>query len=379
MMRIYAALAATVLCLIMTMIGRAGTPTNMQEASPVPLAPDGQALATHLLSLDPALNHIVPADAKVIVAKGENYFGVIEGSAWIPDKKSGYLLFTDFAANVVYKWQPQGSQLSVYLEHSGFTGSLVDIAHEGRMTTTQYAAPLYVYDIGANGIAVDPEGRILLCAQGDRQIVRVDKDGTRVPLATGFNGHRFNHTNSMAVKSDGTIYFTDSGAGVHVPHPPSADVKDALPLSVYMIKDGEVRLAIPDHGHGLAFSPDERFLYVGVGNAIMRFEVQPDDSLSHARLFIDMSGSGVHGGPNQLAVDSEGNMYSGGPGGLWIITASGRHVGTLPLPAIASGLTFGGRDLKTLYILGSRNLFQMRVYVPGMLLPARLVNPVLRH
>lgn len=379
MRRILAALAASGLVLFTMVVGRAGTPTNMQEASAVPLAPDGHALKTRLLSLDPALNHIVPADTKVIVAKGQNYFGVIEGSAWIPDGRSGYLLFTDFAANVVYKWQPKDRQLSVYLERAGFTGDLVDIAHEGRMTTTQYAAPLYVYDIGANGIGVDPQGRIVLCAQGDRQIVRLEKDGSRVPLASGFNGHRFNHTNSMAVKSDGTIYFTDSAAGVHVPHPASDDVKDALPLSVYMIKDGEVHLAIPDHGHGLAFSPDEHFLYVGIGNTIMRFEVQSDDSLSNARVFIDMSGPGVHGGPNQLAVDSEGNVYSGGPGGLWIITASGRHVGTLPLPAIAAGLSFGGQDLKTLYILGSRNLFQMRVNVPGMLLPARLVETLSKH
>lgn len=361
------------LVLALTALHTAGAvvPTNMQQASPVPLVPDGQALATRIVRLDASLDHIVAADAKVIVTKGENYFGVIEGSAWVPEGAQGYLLFTDFAANVIYKWEPASHLLSVYLEKAGYTGSLVDIAHEGRMTTTQYGAPLYIYDIGANGIALDPEGRVVLCAQGDRQVVRLEKDGTRTVVASDYQGHRFNHTNSMVIKSDGAIYMSDSGAGVHVPHPPSADVKDALPLSVYLIKDGKVSVAIADHGHGLAFAPDEKILYVGIGNIIERYDVQPDDTLANGRVFIDMSGEKTRGGPNQLAVDREGNVYSAGPGGLWIIKSSGKHIGTLPLPALAAGLVFGGPDLKTLYIIDSRNLLEMRVKVPGMLLPGR--------
>ena len=373
-MRTCTSRVALLLVLAAANVARAAEPTNMQQAAPIPLAPDGQALATRVVRLDPSLDRIVAADAKVIVAKGQNYFGVIEGSAWVADGQSGYLLFTDFAANVIYKWTPVARQLSVFLEKSGYTGSLADIAHEGRMTTTQYGAPLYVYDIGANGIALDPQGRVLLCAQGDRQVVRLEQDGTRTVLATGYQGHRFNHTNSMAVKSDGTIYVTDSGAGVHVPHPPSADVPDALPLSVYMLKDGKVSVAIADHGHGLAFSPDEKFFYAGIGNIIMRYEVQPDDTLQNGHVFIDMSGEKARGGPNQLAVDRAGNVYSGGPGGLWIMSSSGKHLGTIPLPAAAAGLNFGDADLKTLYIVDSRNLLQINVKVAGMLLPARLAN-----
>ncbi len=92
--------------------------------------------------LDPSLDHILAADTKGIVTKGENYFGVIEGSTWVPDSEGGYLLFTDFAANVIINGRPTTRQLSVFLEKSGYTGSLADIAHEGRMTTTQYGAPL---------------------------------------------------------------------------------------------------------------------------------------------------------------------------------------------------------------------------------------------
>lgn len=351
----------------------AGEPANMQQISPIPLAPDGQALATHVVRVDPLLDHIVSSGSRVIVAKGENYFGVIEGSAWVADGNAGYLLFTDFVANVVYKWAPEERQLSVYLDRSGYTGNLADIAYEGRMTVTQYGAPLYVYDIGANGIALDPRGRVVLCAQGDRQIVRIEQDGTRTVLAKGYQDHRFNHTNSMVIKSDGTIYISDSRAGVHVSGAPT--VKDALPLSVYMIKDGRVSRAIADRGHGMAFSPDEKIFYVtGIGNTIMRYDVQPDDTLQNGRVFIDMSGQKAPGAPNQVAVDREGNVYSGGPGGLWIMSPEGKHLGTIPLPAVAAGLAFGGPDLKTLYIMDSRNLLQLRVKVPGLPLPARLTG-----
>jgi gluconolactonase len=349
----------------------AGAPTNMQQVAPIPLAPDGRALATHVVRLDPLLDHIVSSGSRVIVTRGENYFGVIEGATWVADSNPGYLLFTDFVANVVYKWAPESRQLSVFLDRSGYTGNLADIAYEGRMTVTQYGAPLYVYDIGANGIALDPRGRVVLCAQGDRQIVRLEQDGTRTVLATGYQGHRFNHTNSMAIKSDGTIYISDSRAGVHVSGAPS--VRDALPLSVYMIKDGKVSRAIADRGHGMAFSPDEKVFYVtGMGNAIMRYDVQPDDTLQNGRIFIDMSGQKSAGAPNQVAVDRQGNVYSGGPGGLWIMSAEGKHLGTIPLPAVAAGLAFGGPDLKTLYIMDSRNLLQLHVQVPGLRLPARL-------
>ncbi len=160
----------------------------------------------------------------------------------------------------------------------------------------------------------------------------MEKDGTRTVLATGYQGHRFNHTNSMAIRSDGAIYMSDSGAGVHVPHPPSADVKDALPLSVYLIRDDKVSLAIADHGHGLAFSPDEKLFYVGIGSAIMRYEVRPDDTVANGSVFIDMSAEKARGGPNQLALDREGNVYSGGPGGLWIMNPSGKHIGRYRCP-----------------------------------------------
>jgi sugar lactone lactonase YvrE len=365
-MRSFAPCLVLTICLTAASATRAVEPSNMQQASPIPLVPDGQALATRILRLDPALDHVVLANAKVTVVKGENYFGVIEGAAWVPDKAAGYLLFTDFTANVVYKWSPEAKELSVFLTKSGYTGNLDD--YKGHVLPTQYGAPIYIYDFGANGIGLDPQGQIVLCAHGDRQIVRLEPDGSRTVLATGYQGERFYHPNEMAIKSDGALYITDA-------HPGAKDDQGVqAKTGVFRIKDGTVTLVVAGQSHAVAFSPDEKYLYVTSygSQAIQRYDVRPDGSVENGRTFIDMSGQ--KGAPNGMAVDREGDVYSGGPGGLWIMDPSGKHIGTVPLPALAAGLAFGGPDLKTLYILDSRNLLQLRVKVPGMVLPARLAG-----
>jgi gluconolactonase len=365
-MRTYTSSLALLLALTALSAARADVPSNMQQASPIPLVPDGQALATKIVRLDPSLDHVVSSDAKVIVTKGENYFAVLEGAQWVPEGKSGYLLFTDFPANVVYKWAPDTRQLTVFLNKSGYTGNLAD--YSGHMITTQYGAPIYIYDFGANGIALDPQGHVVLCAHGDRQIVRVEQDGTRTVVATGYQDTRFVHPNEMTIKSDGAIYITDA-------HPAPGPAQEPPPkLGVFMIKDGVVNLVISGQSHGVAFSPDEKIFYATTygSQAIMQYDVRPDDTVENGRVFIDMAAEKNRGAPNGMAVDREGNVYAGGPGGLWIMNRDGKHIGTIPLPAIAAGAAFGGPDLKTLYIMDSRNLLEMRVKVPGMLLPARL-------
>lgn len=360
-----------VVLLLAALGAHAVEPTNMQQASPVPLVADGQALATRPVRLDASLDHLVGANAKVTVVKGENYFGVLEGATWVPEGRAGYLLFSDFPANVVYKWAPDARQLSVFLTKSGYSGSLAE--YSGHVITTQYGAPIYIYDFGANGIALDPQGRVVLCAHGDRQIVRLEQDGTRSVVATGYQGERFYHPNEMTIKADGAIYITDARTGA------AANAPDALTKTgVYMIKGATVSHVITGQSHGVAFSPDEKSFYLTTygSQAIMRYDVQPDDTLANGRVFVDMasdeSGHKTRGAPNGMAVDREGNVYAGGPGGMWIMNAGGKHIGTIPLPAIAAGFAFGDPDLRTLYIMDSRNLLSVRLKVPGMLLPGRL-------
>jgi gluconolactonase len=214
---------------------------------------------------------------------------------------------------------------------------------------------------------------VVLCAHGDRQIVRLEQDGTRTVVATGYQGDRFYHPNEMAIKSDGAIYITDARTGA------AANTPEARTnTGVYMIKGSVVTHVVTGQSHGVAFSPDERSFYLTTygSQAIMRYDVQADDTLANARVFVDMasdgSGQKTRGAPNGMAVDRDGNVYAGGPGGMWIMDANGKHIGTIPLPAIAAGFAFGDADLRTLYIMDSRNLLSVRVKVPGTQLPARL-------
>ncbi len=302
----------------------------------------------------------------MIVTKGENYFAVLEGRRLGRRRKIGPPAVHGFSDESRLQVDADTRELSVHMTKSGYSGSLLEFT--GHPVTTQYGAPIYVYDFGANGIALDPQGRVVLAAHGDREVVRIERDGSRQVVATGYQGVRFYHPNEMVIKSNGSIYVTDAR--------PSAPNDPAVPnkYGTFLIKDGAVSLVVPGQSHGLAFSPDEKYFYLTTygSQAIMRYDVLPDDTLANGRVFIDMSVANARGAPNGMAVDSEGNVYTGGPGGLWIMNPDGKHIGTIPLPAIANGAVFGGSDLKTLYIMDARNLLEVRTKVPGMLEPARL-------
>jgi len=156
--------------------------------------------------LDPVLDEIIAPNA-AIETLGDR-FALTEGPVWVDEGKDGYLLFSDCAANVIYKWV-RNKPLSVFLEKSGFTGN--DPSHAGAQTV---AGRLAILLIGSNGLALDPEGRLIVTAMTDRTVYRLEKDGTRTILADRFEGKRFNGPNDVVVKSDGSIYFTDTPWGM---------------------------------------------------------------------------------------------------------------------------------------------------------------------
>jgi len=206
-----------------------------------------------IVRLDPALDDIIAPDAK-LETLGE-HFGLTEGPVWIQEGKSGYLLFSDCAANVIYKWAP-GVPLSVFLEKSGYTGN--DIKNVGDQTVSGRLAILL---IGSNGLTLDPQGRLIVTAMTDRTLVRLEKDGSRTILADRYQGKRFSGPNDVAVKSDGAIYFTDTVFGLR-----GADRSPAreIPFSgFYLVKDGKVTLLGSDRDHpgdfpnGITLSPDD--------------------------------------------------------------------------------------------------------------------------
>jgi gluconolactonase len=322
-------------------------------------APSAQAPApapSGVVRLDPALDAIVSASGKVETLKGD-YFGIAEGPLWVPDGGSGYLLLSDIAANVVYKRAPDG-QLSVYLERSGYTGtdfSKMPIFSNGRLNIANF---------GSNGLAFDPQGRLVLTAQGDRAIVQIERDGTRTVLADRFEGKRFNSPNDLVIKSNGTVYFTDPTA---VLRGGNDSPEKELPFNAaFLVKDGRVEVVQREFTpNGIALSPDERILYVNGGGRIFRYFVQPDDSAVNGELFVDMTSDKAPGGTDGMKVDQRGNVYSSGPGGIWILSSSGKLLGKILTPERVTNLTFGDPDRRTLYITSQRSLFRIRLNAPG--------------
>ena len=321
----------------------------------VAVGAQSQSAGQGVVRLDAALDQIVSASAKVETLKSD-YFGISEGPLWIQEGPSGYLLFNDLGANVIYKWTPD-NQLSIFLERSGYTGEIAAATRAGFGANN---GRLFIMNFGSNGLAQDPEGRIVFTAQGDRAIVRLEKDGSRTILADRYEGKRLNRPNDMAIRSDGAVYFTD-------PHADNSPVMELDFSAVFLVKDGKVQLLDKDYRpNGIALSPDEKYLYVNSGQKIMRYDVRPDGTVANRQEFMDMSADKTPGGADGMKVDSKGNVYCTGPGGLWIISPEGKHLGTIVLPDNPTNMAFGDADYKTLYITARKSLCRIRLNVPGI-------------
>jgi gluconolactonase len=318
-------------------------------------------------TLNPALDALVDANAQ-LEQLGDR-FALTEGPVWMPDPAGGYLLFSDNAANVVYRWE-QGKPLSVFLERSGYTGR--DVSTVGAQTV---AGRVPILLIGSNGLALDPQRRLVVTAMNDRTVFRLEKDGTRTVLADRYEGHRFNGPNDLVVKSNGSVYFTDTVWGLR-----GADKDPAreIPYSgTFLIKNGTVTLLLSDKdtpgafGNGITLSPDEKVLYVTAGTrGTMRYDVRPDDTIANGRLFV---AHGVDG----MKTDERGNLYttSGGtPGIVQVTSPEGTPLGRFHLPqpsyeprprVCATNVAFGDADGRGLYITACTHLFKIRMKVAG--------------
>lgn len=320
-------------------------------------------------TLNPALAEIVAPDAQLELL-GDR-FALTEGPVWVPDASGGYLLFSDNAANVIYKWAA-GRPLEVFLEKSGYTGS--DMTRVGAQTV---AGRVPILLIGSNGLALDPQGRLVVTAMNDRTVYRLESDGRRTILADRFEGKRFNGPNDLVVASNGTVYFTDSVWGLRGA---AKDPDRELPFSgFYRIgTSGEVHLLGGDRDapgrfpNGITLSPDERVLYVTAGGGrTMRYDVLPDGNVANGRVFVEHGSDGIK-------VDTRGNLYttSGGtPGVVQITSPEGVPLGRLHLPqpateprprVCATNVAFGDPDDRSLYITACTHLFKIRLRVAGI-------------
>jgi gluconolactonase len=301
-----------------------------------------------VVRLDPAIDALVPENPKLYkLAEG---FQFTEGPVWVRD--GGYLLFSDPNANTIYRYTA-GGELSVFRAQSGYSGA--DVA--------EYRQP------GSNGITLDRDGRVVFDQHGNRQVVRLERDGSLTVLASRYDGKRLNSPNDLVHRSDGTLFFTDPPFGLpRVFDDPRKD----LPFSgVYALRDGELRLVSSEltGPNGIAFSPDERWLYVGNWDAarkvVMRFAVGADGAATEGTVFFDMTPAPGADAIDGIKVDQQGNLYVSGPGGLWVLSPAGRHLGTIRTPRHAHNLAWGDADGRALYLTAQSVLYRMPLKVGG--------------
>jgi gluconolactonase len=297
----------------------------------------------------PALDELLPSGAKLEkLAEG---FAFTEGPVWLPDGE-GYLLFSDPNNNLIYRLTPDGD-VSVYLTKSGYTGENIGEYHQP----------------GSNGLTLDAQGRLTICQHGNRRVVRIEKNGLTTVLADCWNGRRLNSPNDLVYRSDGTLFFTDPPFGLPKVHDDSR--RETPHSGVYSVRDGRVRLVSADFSgpNGLAFSPDERFLYVGNWEerkkVVFRYPVKPDGTLGSGELFHDLSSAKGEDAIDGLKVDQRGNVYVSGPGGLWIFDDSGKPLGTLRGPEHPHNMAWGDADGRSLYLAAQTGIYRLRLNVPG--------------
>jgi len=299
-----------------------------------------------VIRLSNGIDEIVPSDAEIEqIADG---FGFIEGPVWIHE---GYLLFSDIPRNVIMKWTP-GSSASVFRKQSGYGGTVPNGAL-----------------FGSNGLTLDKQGRLTIAEHGNRRITRLEKDGTLTILADRYKGKRLNSPNDLVYKSDGSLYFTDPPFGLPKTY---HDRARELPFSgVYRADHGRIQLLTKmlTAPNGLAFSPDEKYLFVANSGPDkkqwIRFEVKPDGSLGNNKIFYDVSGSKEQGVPDGMKVDIKGNLYCIGPGGIWIFSPQGEHLGTIRPPQLPANCNWGDQDGKTLYMAAGTGLYRIRLKIEG--------------
>jgi gluconolactonase len=305
-----------------------------------------------VLRVDQALDDIISPTAKV--EKLADGFGFTEGPVWVPSTSTsdGYLLFSDPNNNTIYRMTPSGD-VTTFRTKSGYSGFNIGDYHQP----------------GSNGLALDAQGRLTINQHGNRRVIRIEPRGNITVLADRYDGKRLNSPNDLVYRSDGALYFTDPPFGL-----PKAfdDPRKELPYSgVFCLVNGRLKLVSTDLSgpNGLAFSPDEKYLYVDNWDpkkkVVMRYEVHADGTLSNGNIFFDMTGAPGEDALDGLKVDMKGNVYVTGPGGLWIISPEGKHLGTIKAPEDPHNMAWGDDDGKTLYITAQTGIYRIRLNVAG--------------
>lgn len=273
-----------------------------------------------------------PVPANATVEKIAEGFQFTEGPYWHSD---GFLLFSDIPANTIYQWN-DGGATQVYRRPSGHS----------------------------NGITADTQGRLILAQHGWHSVSRVQENGQEEVLAEHYQGQRLNSPNDVAVADDGAIYFTDPPYGVE------SEDQELDFAGIYRISpDGKLTLLTKEfvRPNGIVLSPDEQHLYVNDTRRghIRVYDLTDEGTLSNGRILAELKDPDAQGGPDGMTIDQQGNVYSTGPGGVWIVSPEGEVLDRISVPDRTTNITFGGPDHQTLYITAGPALYRIRVNASG--------------
>ncbi len=325
-------------------------------------------ISQEIQKLDPALDQIVPAKATLErVATGFNKW--TEGPAWT---REGSLMFAEIPANNIVKLVP-GQGTTVFMHPSGYKGTE---PYKGR-------------EPGSNGMTLDAKGRLTVAGHAGRTVWRLeslDPKAQVTVLADSYQGKKLSSPNDLVYKSDGSLYFTDPPYGLPS-HDDTDPTKELQVNGVYRIPNAlqqkpgappdrdKLQLVIGDlaRPNGIAFSPDEKYLYIAEsGKKVwLRYRVQPDGSVTDGALFLDpfadkTTDPKATDVPDGIRVDKKGNLYGSGPGGVWIISPDGKHLGTIKVPERVANVAWGDKDAKTLYVTASTSIYRIKLKIPGV-------------
>jgi gluconolactonase len=340
------------LLLLAPIVASAGACRSLPPPAPAPSSAPAAAPAAPVGGverLDPALDALVAPDARV--EKLADGFKWAEGPVW----DGGGVLFSDVPNNVVWRWK-EGAGTAEFLRPSGYTGS-----------TPRGGEP------GANGLTFDGAGALVLCQHGDRRIARLEGDRRFATVADRYDGKRFNSPNDVVVRSNGDVYFTDPPYGLEGRE---KDPQKEIPWSgVYRraSKGGKVTLLTKELAfpNGIAFSPDEKTLYVANSDPAraiwMAYDVTRDGGIANGRVFFDATAlvkAGKPGLPDGMKLDEHGNLFATGPGGVLVFTPAGKHLGTIVTGEPTANCAFGD-DGSVLYMTAHDRLCRVRLRTRG--------------
>lgn len=347
--RTYAALAGGTVLLLA--LGAEAAPDYSTAAQPAPVARIEPAKGASLTRMDKTLDAIVAPNARIEKMAGGFVF--TEGPTW----HNGELWFSDLRGNKVYSLTPAG-KLTMRLDHAGGADSF-----DSRFFR------------GSNALVTAPDGGLLLEQHSAHRIVKLDDKMRVTSFIDKYEGKPLNSPNDMVFAADGALWFTDPPFFYADPTNPKVD-PDKAPgkvqktNNVYRYKDGKLTAVITDLDapNGIGFSPDGKTLYISNTQPkalLIKYDVKPDGSVTNKKVLFDWTADKGAGVPDGLKVDSKGNIWATGEGGIRIISPAGKVLGQIVLPEVAANLAFGGNDLKTLYITGSTGIYRLPLLIAG--------------